>query len=317
MKNKTKTKTKTGMVKLRKKIVFTFIWVTFLTGFINGIFDLIFTLIEPMIKQDERILIAALPLAMIMSFVTYIVGGLIFYLVVRKMIRKESERQVKENNLMYAAVAHDLKTPLTSIQGFAKALEEDKIPEEEKKEIYGIIAKKSGSVNELVDLLFQYSQLGTSEYKPDLSDFDVAELMRGIIAENYGDFEDHKIEVDVHIPDTPVTINADKRDITRALSNLVINTYKHNPDGITFYVRMEKINDNCIITMADTGADIPRGMDIFEPFVTENSARSTGRGTGLGLAITKRIIERHGGNISLNRDMPGYTKAFVVKLNCK
>ena len=104
---KNKTKTKTGMVKLRKKIVFTFIWVTFLTGLINGIFDFIFTLIEPMIKQDERILIAALPLAMIMSFVTYIVGGLIFYLVVRKAIRKESERQVKENNLMYAAVAHD------------------------------------------------------------------------------------------------------------------------------------------------------------------------------------------------------------------
>jgi signal transduction histidine kinase len=218
---------------------------------------------------------------------------------------------------MYAAVAHDLKTPLTSISGFAKALEEGKVPEEEKKEILGIIAKKSERMNELVDLLFEYSQLGTSEYKPDLSDLDMAELLRGIIAENYSDLEDHKIDVDVHIPDTPVTVNADKRDITRALSNLVINTYKHNPDGISLYVRLDRTGDKCVITIADTGNEIPQGMSVFEPFVTENTARSTGGGTGLGLAITKRVIERHGGTISIDSKYPGYTKAFIVKLKCR
>lgn len=312
-----KNKNKTGMVRLRKKIVFTFIWITFLCGIMTEIIDIVFSKFEHVVLSDERLLFTILPLLIILNIAIYIFCGLLFYGVVHKAIRLESERQVKENNLMYAAVAHDLKTPLTSIQGFAKALEEDKIPEEEKKEILGIIAKKSSGMNDLVDLLFEYSQLGTSEYKPNLSDIDIAELMRGIIAENYGDLEDHKIDVDVHIPDTPVTVNADRRDISRALSNLVINTYKHNPDGITFYVRMDKEGDKCVITLADTGNDIPQGMDIFEPFVTENSARSAGRGTGLGLAITKRIIERHGGSIVLDRKMPGYTKAFVVRLKCK
>ena len=310
-------KNKTGMSKLRKKIVITFIWVTLLCGTITEILDLIFTTLQPLLSGDERLLIASLPVVILFNFLAYVSCGLIFYLVVRAAIRKESERQVKENNLMYAAVAHDLKTPLTSIGGFAQALEDDKIPEEEKKEIAGIIAKKSERMNELVDLLFEYSQLGTAEYKPNLSDFDIAGLMRGIIAENYSDLEDHKIEVDVHIPDTPVTVNADKRDITRALSNLVINTYKHNPDGITFYVRMEKTGDKCEIILADTGNDIPEGMNIFEPFVTENTARSTGGGTGLGLALTKRIIDRYGGTIALVHDVPGYTKAFKIRLKCR
>lgn len=308
---------RTGMAKLRKKIVFTFILITFLCGILLELTDLVFTKFEPVYTSDERLLFAALHVAVMMIFLIYLLCGLIFYLIVRKAIDKESERQVKENNLMYAAVAHDLKTPLTSIQGFAKALEEDKIPEEEKKEILGIIAKKSAGMNDLVDLLFEYSQLGTAEYKPNLSDFDIAGLMRGIIAENYSDLEDHKIEVDVHIPDTPVTVNADKRDITRALSNLVINTYKHNPDGITFYVRMEKTGDKCDIILADTGNDIPEGMNIFEPFVTENTARSTGGGTGLGLALTKRIIDRYGGTIALVHDVPGYTKAFKIRLKCR
>ncbi|MBP5775429.1 MAG: HAMP domain-containing histidine kinase [Clostridiales bacterium] len=310
-------KNKTGMVKLRKKIVITFILITFLSGILAETLDIVFQKFEPVIRSDERLIFAVIPVVLILNIMIYVVCGIIFYLIVRKAIRKESERQVKENNLMYAAVAHDLKTPLTSIQGFAKALEEDKIPEEEKKEILGIIAKKSESMNDLVDILFEYSQLGTSEYKPVLADFDIAELMRGIIAENYGDLEDHNIEVDVHIPDTPVTVNADKRDITRALSNLVINTYKHNPDGITLYVKLERHSDKCVITIADTGNDIPQGMNIFEPFVTENSARSTGGGTGLGLAITKRVIERHGGSISIDRKIPGYTKAFIVKLKCR
>lgn len=310
-------KNKTGMSKLRKKIVITFIWVTLLCGTITEILDLIFASLQPLLSGDERLLIASLPVVILFNFLAYVSCGLIFYLVVRAAIRKESERQVKENNLMYAAVAHDLKTPLTSIGGFAQALEDDKIPEEEKKEIAGIIAKKSERMNELVDLLFEYSQLGTAEYKPNLSDFDIAGLMRGIIAENYSDLEDHKIEVDVHIPDTPVTVNADKRDITRALSNLVINTYKHNPDGITFYVRMEKTGDKCEIILADTGNDIPEGMNIFEPFVTENTARSTGGGTGLGLALTKRIIDRYGGTIALVHDVPGYTKAFKIRLKCR
>lgn len=310
-------KNKTGMSKLRRKIVITFLVITAATAGISSLLDFLIEKLEPFFTQSDTRMFTVVPIFFFLYIANYILAGFVFYFIVRKAIRKESERQVRENNLMYAAVAHDLKTPLTSIQGFSKALADDKIPEAEKNEIYDIISKKSTRMNDLVDLLFEYSQLGTAEYKPSLTDIDVAELMRGIIADNYNDLEEHGIDVDVHIPDSPIMINADKRDISRALSNLVINTYKHNPSGITFYIRVEREGDKCVITLADTGNEIPQGMDIFEPFVTENSARTTGGGTGLGLAITKRVIERHGGSITLTHKIPGYTKAFIVKLKCK
>lgn len=310
-------KNKTGMAKLRRKVVVTFLVITVVTSLLSSMLDFLIEKLEPVFTADDRLLFTIVPLAFLLDIAVYVAGGIVFYLVVKKAVRIESERQVRENNLMYAAVAHDLKTPLTSVQGFAKALAEDKIPEEEKKEIYGIISQKSSRMNDMVDLLFEYSQLGTAEYKPDITEFDAAELMRGIIADNYCDLEEHGIDVDVHIPDSPVVISADRRDITRALTNLIVNTYKHNPKGTSLYVRMERDGDRCVITMADNGNEIPQGMDIFEPFVTENTARTTGGGTGLGLAVTKRIIECHGGSVSLSNTYPGYTKAFIVKLKCR
>lgn len=307
-------KNKSGMTKLRRKVVITFLVITVVTGLLSSLLDMLIEKLEPVFTTDDRLLFSIVPAFLVLNIAVYVLGGIVFYLVVKKAIRTESERQVHENNLMYAAVAHDLKTPLTSVQGFAKALAEDKIPEDEKKEIYGIISQKSSKMNEMVDLLFEYSQLGTSEYKPDITEVDVAELLRGIVADNYCDLEEHGIDVDVHIPDSSVMISADRRDISRALTNLIVNTYKHNPEGTSLYMRMERDGNKCVITMADNGNPIPQGMDIFEPFVTENTARTSGGGTGLGLAITKRIIERHGGSISLTDDFPGYTKAFIVKL---
>ena len=110
------------------------------------------------------------------------------------------------------------------------------------------------------------------------------------------------------------TETADKKELTRAITNLVVNVYKHNPKGIKAKVAVEKKEDKVVIKILDTGAEIPQDMDIFEPFVTENTSRMSGRGTGLGLAITKRIIERNGGKIYISSSEEGYTKAFIIEL---
>lgn len=307
-------KNKSGMAKLRIKVVIWFCVITLVNGICDSVFDAVGDMLLTYVSYKKDIAVPVLLGMLFVRFLAFILSAIIFYQLIHKEIRKESERQIRENNLIYASVAHDLKTPITSISGFAKALEDGKIPEEEKNEIYGIIGRKSDSMNGLVDELFEYSQLGTEEYKMMLEKTDVCSLMRDITADNYGSLEEHDIEVDIDIPESPVFVNADRRDLRRALTNLVVNTYKHNPDGIKMKVSVTEEDSQCVITVADTGDEIPGGNDIFEPFVTENTSRTPGRGTGLGLAITKRVIDKHNGTIALKNDISGFAKGFVVKL---
>ena len=306
-------KNKSGMARLRRKVVIWFIVITLINGIIDSILDFVSDKMSFLVEANEKLAVTAVFGFLFLRIALFLLSAFIFYILIRKEIRKESERQIHENNLLYASVAHDLKTPITSISGFAKALSDGKIPDSEKPEIYGIISNKSDNMNGLVDELFEYSQLGTEEYQLKLEKLDICALLREVVADSYGSLEKHSIDVDIDIPESAICVDADRRDLKRAFTNLITNTYKHNPDGIKMLVRVAMDGDHCVITIADTGTEIPGGEDIFEPFVTENSSRTPGRGTGLGLAITKRVIDRHGGTIALCV-VDGYTKGFVVKL---
>lgn len=306
-------KNKSGMSKLRRKVVIWFCVITLINTVLDTILDAVSEKVTYLLENNESLAVPVVFGFLFLRIALFILSALVFYLLIRKEIRKESERQISENNLLYASVAHDLKTPITSIGGFAKALSDGKIPDGEKDEIYDIISSKSDSMNDLIDELYEYSQLGTEEYKSTFAKLDVCGLLREVVADSYIVLEEHGIEADVVIPEASVYVNADRRDFKRALTNLVVNTYKHNPDGIRMLVSVGTEGESCVITVADSGEEITGGEDIFEPFVTENKSRTPGRGSGLGLAITKRVIDRHGGSIALC-DVDGYTKGFVVRL---
>lgn len=305
-------KSNKGMRKLRSKIVIFFLVITFVAATVSSLNDLWIEYLSPAFIDNETSFITLIVFFLILNIGVYVIGGFIFYLLTRREIEKESERQINEQNLLYAAIAHDLKTPMTSVQGYAKALKEGKISEGEKEEIYDIIYNKSKSMDLLVDTLFEYSKYGTKEYKFNFEKLSLSVLVRDIIAELYCDFEDHDISIDIDIPDEAVEISADKKELKRAITNLITNTYKHNPSGIKVLVKLHRNENAPELIIADSGNEIPKDMNIFEPFVTENKARSIGGGTGLGLAITKRIIDEHKAKISIREDIPEYTKAFVV-----
>lgn len=245
---------------------------------------------------------------------SFALGAFVFYKITSRIIKAESQRRVQEQNLIYASIAHDLKTPMTSVQGFAKALMDGKVKPEEQREILEVIYRKSCTMNDMVNTLFDYAKLGTENYHTEQASFDLCSLVRGIVAENYTDLEEHGIQPELDLPDKVVTITGEKTEMKRAITNLVVNVYKHNPAGIQAAFSLHQQQDRAILRIADSGKPLPEDMDIFEPFVTENTARTAGHGTGLGLAITKRIIQRHGGHIRAEAARDEYTKAFVVTL---
>ena len=311
-----KTKDKTAI--LRRKIMKYFVLCSFGVAVINSAVDSTFDdIIAPILyltDADYRNYDFPHLLYIFVSLSLFVVGAIVFYKLTSKALKEESERRVKEQNLLYAAIAHDLKTPMTSVQGFAKALSDGKIKTEEQQEIFDIIYRKSNSMNDMVNTLFDYAKLGTEGYMTHITQIDVCTLVRDIVAENYCDFEEHGIEPEIDIPDTPIMITGDKTELKRAVSNLIVNIYKHNPDGIKARIFVGNVGGKAEIKIADSGNELPTDVDIFEPFITENTARTLGHGTGLGLAITKRIIEWHNGTIQVDGNDTKYTKALVIEL---
>ena len=124
------------MIKLRRKIVVWFLVITFAAGILNAVVDGVFDIFMQSFEPDEAHILISAAVVLLISIVIFVMSGVVFYLIVKKAVQEESERQVREKDLIYAAVAHDLKTPMTSVQGFAKALSDGKILPEDQQEAY-------------------------------------------------------------------------------------------------------------------------------------------------------------------------------------
>lgn len=296
-----------------------------------------------------RLLIFAFIIAVVW-LLPYILGGLYYSRSVsRKVVEIEKERidreheYDKQKNLLLSDIAHDIKTPITSIAGFSKALSDGTIKEEERQKYLDSIYNKSMQVSDLVSLLFEYVKLDSSGYTLNKTDVDICELARNCVARVYADFEEKNMEVDIDIPDEPIMVKADRMQMERAIGNLLNNTIKHNPEGTSVFILLKDIRNSkrqpgpagktktgsstagnssasVVFEIADTGVKIDHdiAVHLFEPFVQGDASRTSGSGSGLGLSITRKIVEMHGGSILLKQYLDpkkyGRTKSFEVKL---
>ena len=107
--------------------------------------------------------------------------------------------------------------------------------------------------------------------------------------------------MEADIPDDAIFYAFDHSELCRVFENIISNTIRHNEPGTVIFAKMQETGQNILIELGDSGTGIPEAIrdQIFEPFVTGSEARTQANGSGLGLAISKRIIEAHGGTISL------------------
>lgn len=224
------------------------------------------------------------------------------------------ENAENERSLLFANMAHDLKTPITVIIGYSKVLSDGIISDEQKKKEYiDTINGKAVRMNTLIDRLFEYVKLESADNILKKENYDVTEILRNCIADSYTEYEEKGIQLEIEIPESSVMKDVDRVELSRVYANLLSNVLKHNASGIQVLVKMDE-NGNTWI--ADSGEKVPEELakNLFKPFVCGDSSRTSKNGSGLGLALAHKIMKKHGGDLRLVSDLPGYTKAFVVEL---
>lgn len=266
------------------------------------------------------VIIVAFLLLIFVSVLPYLIGAFYYYRVVTKkvneLIEAEKEQRLaydRQRNLLLSDIAHDIKTPITTLCSYSKALSDDVVQGEKRREYLEAIYNKSMRMSELITLLFEYVKMDSSGFELHREDCDLGEILRESVAMLYTDFEGRQITLRVEIPENPVPYRADKIQMSRAITNLLTNAVRYGRDGGRTLVRLEAYT----ITVADDGMEIDREFaeHIFEPFSRADKARSTKGGSGLGLSIASKIVEMHGGELKLDCDYgQGYTKAFQIVL---
>lgn len=237
--------------------------------------------------------------------------------------KEERQNQEQTNQQLYSSIAHDLKTPMTMILGYANALSQNETIEKERKEEYlKVIVEQTSHVNHLLDELLAYTRLQNQVYQLKMEKQDIVETLRICIASGYREFEKRHMVLELEIAEEEIVFCYDNVEMKRVFTNLLQNILKHNPEGTICKIQLNhkiiKENQSKIlqIVFADNGPKLDESLreNIFQPFVVCDYSRNTHNGSGLGLSISKSIINRHGGNIFYEDNWGEDYKAFVVEL---
>ncbi len=240
---------------------------------------------------------------------------------VAAIAREQEEERLeydRRRNLMLSDIAHDLRTPITTISGYAQALRDNVVQDDKKRQEYlQAIENKSKRMSDLINLLFEYVKLDSDGFSLDREEVDLSELLRENAALIYQDMEEAGMDFEVDIPEEKHMINADKMQMSRVITNLMVNAIRHNKPGTKILLSMTERLGLVTVRVADTGSPIAEDIreTLFEPFSKGDKSRSDGKGSGLGLSIAKKVIDMHGYDLSLEDGPAGYTKSFTIKLH--
>lgn len=217
--------------------------------------------------------------------------------------KAENEKMAKNRQKMLLELSHDIKTPVATIKSCACALLEGMVPEEELLRYYRAIALKAERVNTMSEDFFTMLKMESADYRLELKEVNLAEFTRRICAEYYGEITEAGFNFEIDIPEEPILIQGDEKQLTRVIGNLLTNAKKYNQDGKEIQILLKK-QENITLQIKDDGSEIAPQIQatMFTAFVRGESARNSMGGTGLGLAIARAVMEKHGGSISYKRE---------------
>lgn len=233
-----------------------------------------------------------------------------------EMVREVQANQQAQRDFL-ANVSHELKTPLTSIRGFAQAiLDGTARSTEEGHRAARVIRDESDRLQRLVNDLLDLARLDSGQMQFELQRVDLTSLLAAVVERLSVRARESAVHFEVNLPALPPIVGDGDR-LAQVFTNLLDNAIKHSPSAGSVRIWGEEGQGWVSVHVDDDGEGIPAEdlERIFERFYMVDKARSGGsdRGTGLGLAISKEIIQRHQGTLSV-QSVPGQGSRFSIQL---
>lgn len=261
--------------------------------------------------------------AVIIMLFPYVIAAITYAKLVVEEVRaiearRDAQKQEfdRKRNLMLSDIAHDLRTPITTIYGYSKAIIDGMVTDGKQQEYLMAIYNKSARMSDLTNLLFEYVKLDSEGFSLEKEELDLSELLRENAALLFSDIEEAGMELSVDIPEKEERIVADRMQLSRCVTNLLVNAMRHNPPGTKIELALRKQAGIWLVIVADTGEEIPEKIKdhLFDPFSKGDNSRKSGKGSGLGLSIVDKVVQMHGWQLKLEQPYGKYQKAFVITI---
>ncbi|MGV3591869.1 MAG: ATP-binding protein [Gammaproteobacteria bacterium] len=225
-------------------------------------------------------------------------------------LRLEEKR--KDRLRFIASIAHDLRSPLSSMSITADLLLRQQPSEATR--IVEVLSRQIKVLERLVGDLLDTTHIEAGHLRLTLAPHDIGALVRDAV-------ELHRSTSNVHVldlqADEGLLCRCDDARLTQVINNLLSNAIKYSPNGGAVKVRVRRVENVVIISVADEGIGIAQDdiTGIFKPFRRTEATKATIPGIGLGLSASRRIIEAHGGTLTVESE-PGHGSTFCVNLPC-
>ena len=218
-----------------------------------------------------------------------------------------------------ADVSHELKTPITSIMGYADTLLEGDYDKETQEKFLNVIASESRRMARLVTDLLTLSRYDNNKNKTKKEQFDLGELVKRCQEKLAIEIKKKNHDVKCFVTADVPLVYADKDDIERVILNILTNSIKYTKDGGQIKIYVGFVYNDAYIKVFDNGIGIPESdlSRIFERFYRVDKARTREMGgTGLGLSIAKEILDKNGGSIDI-KSVVGEGTEVVIRIPTK
>lgn len=247
-------------------------------------------------------------LALVGLFILYMA---FLFLLIRRLTKKINgqiwalkKEEDQRKDLLFQGIAHDTKTPLSSIIAFSQALSDNLVEEDKKEEYYQSIGRNAYLLRDRINEMLDFSQI--QEGRVQKTRGDILEFIRRYVGDNYTYYYEAEGEISLLFPDSlSYMVDFDPSHFERVLQNILQNSIQHNPPGVQISIDFKGKK----LYFKDSGQGVPKEIvdKVFDPMVTGDQSRTGEKLRGLGLANVKRIVDLHGWSIE-------YKDGFIIHL---